>query len=429
MKRIGNSFKGIFGGFIAILIGIVLLWWNEGNNVKNLKTTAEMDKSYIDVSSESIDSSNEGKLIATSGKLINEQELTDSMFDVTIKTPIMKRVVEIYQWVEESDTDEDGNTTYSYKKEWSSDIINSNNFHQTGHTNPQQKLYEDDEYTSNEVRVGAFVLTNDQVRSLSTNGTFTSFNQEKVTELNLTIYGNYLTNSSNLSNPEVGDMRISFVYNNSSDISVLAVQSGNTFTNFVSKAGKTINRVMDGIHNGKDMINTIKHENKVLKWILRAVGILACVIGFATILKPISAITSYVPLLGGLVGSAVGLVSFILGLCLGLIIIALSWVVYRPLLGIGLLIVVAALIVFLIKRGKKSKVENNVQSNTQPPMNNQNNVQMSNQINGQSPVINQSNVQPPINNQSNIQMPINNQSNIQMPINDQNSNQDINQNN
>ena len=29
MKRIGNSFKGIAGGFILILIGIVLLWWNE----------------------------------------------------------------------------------------------------------------------------------------------------------------------------------------------------------------------------------------------------------------------------------------------------------------------------------------------------------------------------------------------------------------
>ena len=125
MKRIGNAFKGIFGGFVFIIIGIVLLWWNEGNNVKNLKTTAEMEKTYIDVKSDSIDPNNEGKLIATHGKLLNEQELTDSMFGVTVKTPIMKRVVEIYQWVEESDTDEDGNTTYSYKKEWSSDLVDS----------------------------------------------------------------------------------------------------------------------------------------------------------------------------------------------------------------------------------------------------------------------------------------------------------------
>ena len=49
MKRVGNAFKGILGGFVIILIGIVLLWWNEGNNVRNLKTTAEMDKVVIDV--------------------------------------------------------------------------------------------------------------------------------------------------------------------------------------------------------------------------------------------------------------------------------------------------------------------------------------------------------------------------------------------
>ena len=63
MKRVGNAFKGILGGFVIILIGIVLLWWNEGNNVRNLKTTAEMDKVVIDVSSDKVDSANDGKLI------------------------------------------------------------------------------------------------------------------------------------------------------------------------------------------------------------------------------------------------------------------------------------------------------------------------------------------------------------------------------
>ena len=77
MKRIGNAFKGIAGGFVLILIGIVLLWWNEGNNVKNIKTTAEMEKVVIDVKSDKVDSKNDGKLIATNGALINEQELSD----------------------------------------------------------------------------------------------------------------------------------------------------------------------------------------------------------------------------------------------------------------------------------------------------------------------------------------------------------------
>lgn len=355
MKRTSNAFKGILGGFVAIIIGVILLWWNEGNNVKNLKTTKEMDKTYIDVKSDKVDPNNEGKLIATYGKLINEQELTDNTFSIKIKTPFMKRIVEVYQWTEKSETDEDGNTTYSYSKEWASGIINSDDFHQSGHNNPKQKLYEDEVYFSNDVKVGAFTLSSSQVNSLSTKATFTDFNLEKANELNLVISNKYLTTSKDLNNPQVGDTRISFVYNNSTDVSVLAVQSGETFVDFVSKAGKTINRVMDGNHSGADMINVIKKENKILKWILRTVGLVACVIGFATILKPISAITSYVPILGSIVGSAVGLVSLVLGLALSLLIIAIAWVRFRPVLGISLLVIVAALIVFLIIKGKKTK--------------------------------------------------------------------------
>ena len=366
MKRVGNSFKGVLGGIIAIIIGVVVLWWNEGNNVRNLKTTAEMEKSFIDVKSDSVNSKNEGKLIATSGKLINEKELTDSKFGVTVKTPKMIRTVEVYQWKEDSDTDDDGDTRYSYEKEWDEDLIDSSDFHQSGHTNPTQKIYENETYTSDDVKVGAFSLSTKQIDMLSTNASYTEFNEETINALNLKISNKYITNSNDLDNPAIGDNRISFNYNNSTELSVLAVQSGNSFTSFTSSAGKTINRVMDGTHTGKEMIETIKSENNFLKWILRLVGTLLCVAGIGAILKPISAITSFIPLLGNVVGAAVGLVSFALGLSLSLVVIAIAWIRFRPLVGIGLLVVVGAIVVFLIARGKKSKDQNPQQVAAQP---------------------------------------------------------------
>ena len=78
MKKVGNSFKGVLGGFLFIVIGIGLLWWNEGNNVKNIKTTKEMEELVVDISSDKIDSAYEGKLIATHGKLLNEEVLEDT---------------------------------------------------------------------------------------------------------------------------------------------------------------------------------------------------------------------------------------------------------------------------------------------------------------------------------------------------------------
>ena len=428
MKRIGNSFKGIFGGFIAILIGVGLLWWNEGNNVRNIKTTAEMEKSYVDVKSDSVDSTNDGKLVATYGKLINEEELTDSTFGVTIKTPLMKRIVEVYQWDEDSSTDEDGNTTYTYEKKWSSDIIDSSSFHRKDHTNPTQKLYNDETLTSSNVKLNAFTLSNEQVNRLSTNGNFTDFNQEILTSLNLKVFNNYITTSEDLNNPQIGDTRISFVYNNSTDISVLAVQKGDSFVDFVSGAGKKVNRIMDGTHSGADMINTIKKENNILKWILRAVGIILLIAGFGTILKPLSAITSYVPIVGNLVDTAVGLVALLLGLSLGLIVIAIAWIRFRPLIGIGLLAAAGALIFLVVKKGKKDKPNDQQMTNSSDNMQN-----FQQPINNDIPQVDQ-NMVPPVENSS----PMNNApqqskfippvENVQQP--NQNSEQtDQNQNN
>lgn len=355
MNRIGNSFKGVVGGFIFLVLGVILLWWNEGNNVRNLKTTAELEDSYVDVKSNKVESKNDGKLVATHGKLINEKELTDETFGVTIKTPIMKRTVEVYQWKETSNTDKDGNTTYSYNKDWSERLIDSSDFHETGHDNPTSKLYEDKTYTSDDVKVGAFSLSSEQVEKLSTKANFTEFNQETINGLNLKINNNYITNSEDFENPKIGDVRITFTFNNSTEVSVLAIQSDDSFVDFTSKAGKKVNKIVEGSHNGKDMIQSIRSENKFMKWILRFFGFIICMAGFRTILKPISAITSYVPLLGSLVGTAMGLVSFVLSLSLSLFVIAIAWIRFRPIVGISLIAIVVALIIFLIIRSKKKK--------------------------------------------------------------------------
>ncbi len=356
MKKTGDSFKGILGGIVFIIIGIGLLWWNEGNNVKNLKTTSEIEKVYVDVKSDKVDSKYEGKAIATSGKIFNEEELIDELFNVTIKTPLLVRTVEVYQW-EEKEYDDEGVTRYSYDKTWSNTLIDSKDFNESGHDNPSEKKYEDKTFTAKDVKVGAFSLTTKQIEMLSTKASIDNFDQDTIDKLKLKIDGKYITNSENLEKPSIGDIRISFSYNNSTEISVLAVQKGNTFAPYTSSSGKNINVIKDGIHAGKEMIENIKSSNKTLKWILRIAGTVICMIGFSVILGPISTIANFVPILGGIVGAAVGLISFILGLCLSLIVIAIAWIRFRPILGIILLVIAGSLITFLVQKGKKKKKE------------------------------------------------------------------------
>ena len=63
----GNPIAGIFVGFLFVIGGLILLWWNEGRTVKTEAAIKEAEQNYIDVESSSVNKDNEGKLIASNG--------------------------------------------------------------------------------------------------------------------------------------------------------------------------------------------------------------------------------------------------------------------------------------------------------------------------------------------------------------------------
>ncbi len=114
MDKVKNLFSGVIIGILLLIGGTVLLWWNEGNNVRNIRALEEVKKSVIDVSGAKVDSKNEGKVIATNGEFVVEDEaLVDDEFKISVKTARLERVVEVYQWQERSETDDNDHTTYS----------------------------------------------------------------------------------------------------------------------------------------------------------------------------------------------------------------------------------------------------------------------------------------------------------------------------
>lgn len=99
-SKLGNSIKGIFGGFIAILIAIVLLWWNEGNSVKELKKVKEGKAALVEISSETVNAENEGNLVHLSGFATTNDTLADPRFGIEVNAIKLERVVEMYQYKE-----------------------------------------------------------------------------------------------------------------------------------------------------------------------------------------------------------------------------------------------------------------------------------------------------------------------------------------
>ena len=82
------------------------------------------------------------------------------------------------------------------------------------------------------------------------------------------------------------------------------------------------------------------------------------VLGLKSMFGILPALFKVVPFLGSIVGAGIGLVCAILGGAWSLIIIAIAWLFYRPLVAIPMLVLAIAGIWYLKQKGKKAKTEN-----------------------------------------------------------------------
>ena len=104
-------------------------------------------------------------------------------------------------------------------------------------------------------------------------------------------------------------------------------------------------------------------ENKFFKWLWRIIGTLIIISSIGSLFDPIQKLANYIPILRNIVAIGVSIVSFIVGLSISLIVIAIAWFRYRPLLSIALIAIVIALFIFL-KMKKPTNQEPKLNSNT-----------------------------------------------------------------
>ena len=354
IKRKKKQKSGIFGGIICILLATIILFYNEGRAVDTQKVINIAKKELIEVASSTVDPNNEGKLIVTSGQinLLNDM-VYDSEFNVSMKTGKLTRVVEMYQWTERCEDDSNGTETCTYTKKWSSDIIDDSDF-SSGYNNPDTMPYESKTFIMDNVKLGAFKLNDNLLNQLSTKTEFKELSEDVANSKNLNIKdGAYTTYKET---PEVGDVRISFLYNDAKDITIMGVQRADSFEEFkTEKNDYTILALEEKILSGNEFTELLTSQNKTMTWIFRLVGTILMIAGVASILSIIKYLASYIPFLGKFVMNAIGLISILVGLALSLVIIAISWFVVRPVLSIILLVVIGGLIYLSVMINKKKK--------------------------------------------------------------------------
>ncbi len=350
--KILESIKGVLIGLVLVVVSFPLLFWNEGRAVHRAQDLEEGREAVVEASPDTVDPSQEGKLVHFSGTAATSDTVRDPVLGPSGPGALrLRRVVEMYQWREDSQRrrqkraggGERRTTEYRYRMDWSDTPIDSSQFHETGHANPPMP-YTSETFDATNVTVGSRSLSPQLVDRI---GGFQALPVQPA-QVQLGVLagrpvraeaqGLYV--GANPTTPVIGDVRLRWEIAPSAAVSVLAAQQGNTFTAWDTPGGRTVEQNLEmGTVSASQMFGTLEAGNTALTWGLRFVGWLLMFIGFNLIFRPLVAVADVLPFLGSIVGAGTFLVALVASAPLSLFTIAIGWIVYRPLLGIALLIV------------------------------------------------------------------------------------------
>jgi hypothetical protein len=347
-SRLMSSVIGLLLGPVLVAGAIWLLAWNEGRAVQAIRGLSEASGTVVEASPDVVAPANDGKLVHLIGKATASAPIEDGDLNLSFAGAVsVNRMVEMYQWKEkkeEKSQDNNGGsqtttTTYTYSKDWSEDAIDSSGFaHPDGHANPPLP-FSSHRFAASDAKLGAFTLDETTLALIDTANPLKPDAPQGWSRS-----GGGLYKGADAATPAVGDVRVHYAsLPSGATVSVLARQSAGGFAPYTTTNGYQIHLARAGNAPAALLIADQRKAESMLTWILRGVGTVLIFVGFTMLFGPIAILASVIPFLGALVRGASAAFAFVLTLPVALITIAVSWLVFRPLIGGGLLIVAAGL--------------------------------------------------------------------------------------
>ncbi len=351
--KIGAAFRAAAFGLALCAGGVTLHWWNEGRTIHRERSLEESNIQVVAADVARIDSNNEGRIVHLTGRFEVLKEAVDPELGFGLSAARLKRSVEMFQWDEKkrSETEEQigggsvKETDYSYRGVWSSREINSSKFQKSGYVNPGPLPFPTATFDSSNVKLGAFTLSHAAVASLP--GWEAVPSDEQLANLLTPVLsrvrtpvqpaGGWIFAGRDPVSPRVGDIRIRYEAILPKEISILAKQSGETLVPHITSKQNEVILVASGAKSAFEMISDAQKQNKTLAWGLRGGGVLLLYLGIRLLLGPLAALTSVVPFLGRAVGLTSGLAAFVLALGISLMVMGISWLAHRPIIGLSTL--------------------------------------------------------------------------------------------
>jgi hypothetical protein len=364
-SRIMNSIKGILFGIVMFFAAIGILYWNEGRQDMSKIAKEAVEVNSAVVTHEAAD----GSLVSVSGPVTTTDSLGDGKFLQNGSYLAVERNVEMFAWVEKSEsktTTKTGGTqttetTYSYVQEWTSNPESGADFQSpAGHENPPLTITSDS-WEADNAKIGVYSFSPSEASLPSLEElTLTDSNvtlSERATRPNseyLFIKGSE-AGTSMIDTPALGDVRIAYrVLEPGFDGTLFGRVQAAEIENYTTEDGDQLYRLFTG--SREEAIASMHGEHVTSTWIFRLVGFLVMWFGLMALLGPISVVMDILPVFGALSRSLIGAMTFVVALVTSIAVIIVSMLLH----SLVAMIVVAVLAVALTIGGflmyKKNQV-------------------------------------------------------------------------
>lgn len=355
-QNIAKSIIGVLFGIVLFIVSFVVLWNSEGR--VNLGSVAE---NAIVVGPESPEPSANGKLVAITGPLTISKPVGDPKYLKPGNHVMLKRHVEMYAWIEESETKTEKKTggetvektTYRYHKDWTSSPGESSNFEiPEGHYNPRMDVTNETFYAT-DVKIGSYGFDVQEAGMPSGKRVRLTRSNAKLSYRTELIGSDYIyVGDGNYEYPYVGDLRISYnALGAGTKVTLFGKKDDSDIVAYYHQGKTRLYRALTGTKD--EAVVALKTEHKVMGWILRIVGFVLMWIGLSALFGPITAVMDVLPFLGKVGRGIFGIITFVTALILSVITIVLSMVFHNTIALIIFIVVIIAVIVLIIMSRKK----------------------------------------------------------------------------
>ena len=153
-----------------------------------------------------------------------------------------------------------------------------------------------------------------------------------------------LTSTNGKAGTKITIRKVTFEKIMPAKVTLISKVNGNTFGPYKAKNGYTFQTLVMGEKSADEIYESEHSTNTIMTWFLRILGIVMVIGGLKGIFGFLETLLMVVPFIANILGWGVGVICTVVGVVWSLIVIAIAWLFYRPVLAIVLLAIAGVLI-------------------------------------------------------------------------------------